>query len=186
MGRHQHGSQCGQGESGSTQGDLHPTPAYFLASQSLSLPTPPNTRLLPPSLAAAGRWRLSPLEIPHAQKLRPGRPIYGVANQSTRRGLWEEEPSPQRPAQTWGWPQSPQIQSEGIQGFIGSVPGSWHQRGALSYSWDLPRASSLGGSSVACESVSAASIPPSSPSIRGHQWQTLLTESKGPGTLVRA
>lgn len=61
-----------------------------------------------------------------------------------------------------------------MQGFIGSVPGIWHQQGALSCSWRLPPPSSLGGSSGTSESIWATLLPSHSPSLRA------IMELKGP------
>lgn len=79
----------------------------------------------------------------------------------TKRGVGEGTPPPPIPAQPWGWPQSPQTQSEGVQGFIGS--GMWQQCGSQLL---LGSASSVFAQWVCrnlFESVSAALLPPALP-----------------------
>lgn len=126
------------------------------------------------SLATAGQWVLSPLETP--QNLRPGNQFYGAHPEAVAGGTLSPLACPHLRLAP-----EPQTLSEGVQGFIGSGPGIWHQvlLAAPGVGLSLP----LSGSSGACAS---AWLPPSSSFIRGHQWQSLFKESKGPRTPVGA
>lgn len=135
------------------------TPPCLLAPESLSLSPPPDTRcsLLP--RPPVGWWVLSSRETSHPQNLRPGeadlwslesaqQKAQAKGPMKTTVGVGSLSPYP-RPVLRLAT-ERPPTQNEGIQGFIGSVPGIWYRSGLLSFSWDLPRLSSLGGSSRAC------------------------------------
>ena len=151
------------------QEDCSPTShPYLLPTHTL---LPHTSQLLAASSSSAEPCGEFPCPEPQAPEanLRILEPAY-------QRTTWEEELSPQRPAQTWGWPQSLQTQEYGHARLYWLSSGIWHRCVALGRSWDLPLPSSLGGSSGACESASATPILPSSPSsgaIRGrpHSWR---------------
>lgn len=72
------------------------------------------------SLATAGQWVLSPLET--HQNLRPRNQFYGAHPEAVAGGTLSPLACPHLRLAP-----EPQTLSEGVQGFIGSGPGVWHQ-----------------------------------------------------------